>query len=148
MKHFTDARRTEDADKEKALFAEVFMLFSSNTYGKLIKALERQTNATYTKDENFVDRAMRSSWFDGSQFKELSNAYKLYLRTPRLTIRSPFKVGIAVYQLTKLRIIEFYYDFVSKYVNRCDFQWRIQDLEKGGSIKQKLSSYKLATSIN
>ena len=32
----------------------------NSVYGKLIEALERQTNVIYTKDEKVVDRALRS----------------------------------------------------------------------------------------
>ena len=37
-------------------------------------------------------------------------------------IRRPFQVGIAGYQLAKLRMLEFYYDFLDKYVDRRDFE--------------------------
>ncbi|KAK3737881.1 hypothetical protein QZH41_003157 [Actinostola sp. cb2023] len=43
-------------------------------------------------------------------------------RKPRITIRRAFQVGIAVYQLAKLRILEFYYDFIDKYVARQDYE--------------------------
>ena len=43
-------------------------------------------------------------------------------RKPRITIRRPFQVGIAVYQLAKLRVLEFYYDFLDKYIDRRDFE--------------------------
>ena len=43
-------------------------------------------------------------------------------RKPRITIKRPFQVGIAVYQLAKLRMLEFYYDFLDRFVNRSDFE--------------------------
>ena len=36
-------------------------------------------------------------------------------------IRRPFQIGIAVYQLAKLRMLEFYYD-LDRYVDRRDFE--------------------------
>lgn len=42
MEQVTEACQTRDADKSKALLAEVFKLLGS-VYGKLIEALERQT---------------------------------------------------------------------------------------------------------
>ena len=41
---------------------------------------------------------------------------------PRITIRRPFKVGIAVYQLAKLQMLEFYYDFLYRYFDRRDVE--------------------------
>ena len=50
----TDARRMGDTDKEKAIFAKVFKLLGNSSYGKMIEALERHTNVSYTKDEKTV----------------------------------------------------------------------------------------------
>ena len=43
-------------------------------------------------------------------------------RKPRITIKRPFQVGIAVYQMAKLRMLEFYYDFLDRYFERRDFE--------------------------
>ena len=39
-----------------------------------------------------------------------------------MTITRPYQCGIAVYQLAKLRMLEFYYDFVDKFWDRRDFE--------------------------
>ena len=120
VEQVTEARRTGDAEKSKALLAEVFKLLGNSGYGKLIEALERQTNVIYTKDEKVVDRALRSAYF--SDLDEIGEAYELESRKPRITIRRPFQIGIAVYQLAKLRMLEFYYDFLDRYFDRKDFE--------------------------
>ena len=74
----------------------------------------------YTKDEKVVDRAMRSTYF--TTLDEIGAAYELESRKPRITIRRPFQIGIAVYQLAKLRMLEFYYDFLDRYIDRKDFE--------------------------
>ena len=74
----------------------------------------------YTKEEKVVDRALRSTYF--SDLDEIGKAYELESRKPRITIRRPFQVGIAVYQLAKLRMLEFYYDFLDKFIDRRDFE--------------------------
>ena len=113
-------RRTGDEDKSKALLGDIFKLLGNSGYGKLIEVLERQTNIIYTKDEKVVDRALRSAYF--SDLDEIGQAYELESRKPRITIRSPFQVEIAVYQLAKLRMLEFYYDFLDRYFDRRDFE--------------------------
>ena len=120
MEQVTEARRTGDVEKSKALLAEVFKLLGNSAYGKRIEALERQTNVIYNKDEKVVDRALRSAYF--SDLDEKGKAYELESRKPRITIRRPFQVGIAVYQLAKLRMLEFYYDFLDKFIDRRDFE--------------------------
>ena len=95
VEQVTKARRTGDVEKSKALLAEVFKLLGNSRYGKLIKALERQTNVIYTKDEKVVDRALRSAYF--SDLDEVGQAYELESRKPRITIRCPFQIGITVF---------------------------------------------------
>ncbi|MCU7845747.1 MAG: DNA polymerase [Candidatus Thiodiazotropha sp. (ex Monitilora ramsayi)] len=120
VEQVTTARRTGDTDKSKALLAEVFKLMGNSGYGKLIEALERQTNVIYTKNEKVVDRALRSAYFH--DLDELGDAYELESKKPRLTIKRPFQIGIAVYQLAKLRMLEFYHDFLDKYIDRRDYE--------------------------
>ena len=122
----TEARRTGDVDS-KALLADVFKLLGNSGYGKLIEALERQTNVIYTKYEKVVDRALRSAYFE--DLEEIGEAYELESRKSRITIRRPFQIGIAVYQLAKLRMLEFYFDFLDKYVDRRDFELMQMDTD-------------------
>ena len=75
VEQVTEARRTGDEDKSKALLAEVFKLLGNSAYGKFMEALERQTNVIYTKDEQVVDRALRSAYFE--DLEEIGAAYEL-----------------------------------------------------------------------
>ena len=81
----------------------------------------------YRKDEKVVDMALRSTYFE--DLDELGQAYELESRKPRIQIRRPFQIGIAVYQLAKLRMLEFYYDFLDRYVDRRDFELIQKDTE-------------------
>ena len=127
VEQVTKARRTGDVEKSKALLPEVFKLLGNSGYGKLMEALERQTNVIYTKDEKVVERALRSAYF--SDLDEVGQAYELESRKPRITIRHPFQIGIAVYQLEKLRMLEFYYDFLDRYFDRRDFKLILMDTD-------------------
>ena len=44
-------------------------------------------------------------------------------------INRPYQCGIAVYQLAKLRMLEFYYDFLDKYFIRQDFELCYMDTD-------------------
>jgi len=80
----------------------------------------KDTNFSYTKDEKTVDGALWSAWFE--DLTELGKAYEITSRKPRITINIAFQVGIAVYQLAKLRILEFYHVFLDHFVDRQDFE--------------------------
>ena len=113
-------RREGDADKDKALLAEVFKLLGNSAYGKFIEAVERQTRTTYTKDEDEVDKQLRSAWFE--DLDVIGDVYKIECRKPRVKINRPFQAGIVVYQMAKLRMLEFYYDFLDYFLDRRDFE--------------------------
>ena len=113
-------RRKGDADKDKALLAEVFKLLGNSAYGKFIKAVERHTNTIYTCDEEEVDKSLRSARF--KTLEEIGPAYKVELRKRKIAIDRPFQVGIVVYQLAKLRMLQFYYEFLDFYLDRRDFE--------------------------
>ena len=107
-------------DKDKALLAEVFKLLGNSAYGKFIEAVERQNKNLYTRDEEEVDKHLRSAWFQ--DLEEIGDAYKIELRKDKLTIKNPFQVGIVVYQLAKLRMLQFYYEFLDFYFDRQVFE--------------------------
>ena len=113
-------RRKGDAEKDKALLAEVFKLLGNSAYGKFIEAVERHTNTIYTCDEEEVDKSLRSARF--KTLEEIGPAYKVELRKIKIAIDRPFQVGIVVYQLAKLRMLQFYYDFLDFYLDRRDFE--------------------------
>jgi len=76
----------------------------------------------------------------GSDLTEVGAAYEITSRKPRITIRRPFQVGIAVYQLAKLRILEFCHDFLDRYIDRQDFELIQMDTD---SLYFALSANKL-----
>ena len=113
-------RRKGDAEKDKALLAEVFKLLGNSAYGKFIEAVERHTNTIYTCDEEEVGKSLRSARF--KTLEEIGPAYKVELRKIKINIDRPFQVGIVVYQLAKLRMLQFYYEFLAFYLDRRDFE--------------------------
>ena len=89
-------------DKSKALLTEVFKLLGNRTYRKMIEAVEQQTCMIFIIDEKVVDRTLRGAYFE--DLNDLGQPYELESRN------QPFQVGIAVYQLGKLPMLEFWFD--------------------------------------
>ena len=116
----TENRRKGDEHPDIALLAEVFKLLGNSAYGKLIEAKERQTRVIYTKDQSVVDKAKRSVWFD--DMEEIDDVFQLEFRKAKVTISRPFQMGIVVYQLAKLRMLQFYYDYLDYFIDRRDFE--------------------------
>ena len=117
----TANRRRGDADPSKAILADIFKLLGNSFYGKLIENKEEQTNTCYCRKQDELDAHMRSPLFDWCD-EVAAGVYRVEKRPKTLTINRFFQGGIVVYQLAKLRMLEFYYEFLDHYVARSDFE--------------------------
>ena len=87
----------------------------------MIENLEKHMNTKFTTNEKIIDEIFRSPFFD--DLEEISEGvFEVSQRKRRMTIKRPYQCGIAVYQLAKLRMLEFYYDFLDKFCDRRDFE--------------------------
>ena len=85
----------------------------------MIEDLMRHIRTTFTTNENLVDQSFRSPYFVDL---EINGAFEIKERKKRVNIMRPYQCGIAVYQLAKLRMLEFNYDFLDYYFNRRDLE--------------------------
>ena len=100
--------------------ADTNKLKGNSFYGKMIEDKEKHNITRYTKDEEEVEKALRSAFFE--DLNEINDTYEIVKRKRLIKIDRPYQCGIAVYQLAKLRMLEFYYDFLDKYIDRKDFE--------------------------
>ena len=115
------ARRAADQDKNKRQLGDTAKLKGNSFYGKMIENLEKHMNTKFTTDENLIDEIFRSPYFD--DLEEISEGvFEVRQRKRQVTITRPYQCGIAVYQLAKKRMLEFYYDFLDKFCSRRDFE--------------------------
>ena len=54
--------------------------------------------------------------------EEINTMFEIKERKQQVTITRPYQCSIAVYHLAELCILEFYYDFLDKYLNWRDFE--------------------------
>ncbi|XP_057292550.1 uncharacterized protein LOC130621260 [Hydractinia symbiolongicarpus] len=126
-KEIADARRQADKDPDKRIAGDTAKLKGNSFYGKMIEDLARHANTTFTRDENKVDAALRSPYLE--DLEEIGDAYEIREGKKKVHIDRAYQCGIAVYQLAKLRMLEFYYDFIDKYVDRRDFECIYMDTD-------------------
>ena len=121
------ARREADKNKDKKIVGETAKLKGNSFYGKMIEDIARHHYTTFTADEKDVNDALRSPFFE--DLEEIGEAYEIQERKRKVEITRPYQCGIAVYQLAKLRMLEFYYDFLDKYIDRKDFEYIYMDTD-------------------
>ena len=116
----SSARRDGDENPALKPLGDTFKLKGNSFYGKMIEDLTKHVRVTFTRHEDSVDKAFRSPFFE--DLEEINEAYEISERKRRVSITRPYQCGIAVYQLAKLRMLEFYYDFLDVYFERRDFE--------------------------
>ena len=117
----SSTRRATDHAKDKRQLGDTAKLKGNSFYGKMIENLEKHISTKFTKDEKLIDKIFRSPYFD--DLEEISEGvFEVRQRKRQVTITRPYQCGIAVYQLAKLRMLEFYFDFLDKFCDRRDFE--------------------------
>ena len=115
-----NARREADKDPLKKQLGNVAKLKGNSFYRKVIEDLGRHKSTKFTREERSVDKALRSPFFDN--LEEIGGAYEIKEFKRSVMIKRPYQCGIAVYQLAKLQMLQFHYDFLDKYFSRQDFE--------------------------
>ena len=110
------ARRAGDADPDKAIIADTMKLLGNSAYGKTVTNVDRHRDVKYCTE---VGTSL-SLLVGNKRFRQLDvvtdDAYEVTSSKARVTYDLPHHIGFFVYQYAKLRMLEFYYDFVDRYV--------------------------------
>ena len=119
LEEVANSRCEADKDPQKKQLGDVAKLKGNSFYGKMIEDLGRHKSTKFTCEERSVDKFLRSPFFDN--LEEIGGAYEIKELKRSFMIKRPYQCDIAVYQLAKQRMLEFYYDFLDKYFSKQDF---------------------------
>ena len=121
------ARRAGDADPDKAIIADTIKLLGNSGYGKTVTNIDRHREVKYCTEVG------TSSHINNKRFRQLDvvtdDVYEITSNKARLTYDLPLHIGFFVYQYAKLRMLQFYYDFIDRYVDRSLFQYCEMDTD-------------------
>ena len=121
------ARRAGDADPDKSIIADTMKLLGNSAYGKTVTNVDRHRKVTYCTEVG------TSLLVGNKRFRQLDvvdeDAYEVTSSKARVTYDLPLHIGFFVYQYAKLRMLQFYYDFVARYVERPMFQYCEMDTD-------------------
>ena len=101
-----NARREADKDPLKKQLDSVAKLKGNSFYRKMIEDLGGHKSTKSTCEERVADKALRSPFFD--DLEEIGGVYEIKEFKQTVMIKRPYQCGIAVYQLAKLRMLEFF----------------------------------------
>ena len=121
------ARRAGDKDPDKAIIADTMKLLGNSGYGKTV------TNVDRHRDVKYCTEIGTSALINNKRFRQLDvvteDAYEIEMNKSVVKYTLPLHIGFFVYQYAKLRMLQFYYDFVDRYLERPLFQYCEMDTD-------------------
>ena len=117
----SDARREGDVHPDKTIIADIMKLIGNSAYGKCASDLSKHKFFIFCNDQT------ASRGINSHRFRQLDpiteTVYQLTLNKKSITFGLPLQIAIMVYQYAKLRMLQFYYDFLDYYIERPLFQY-------------------------
>ena len=106
--NISDTRRAGDIDPSKKIVAETKKLEGNSSYGRTVTNKERHTDVLYCLEHQVSRPLVDSSFRRCNQLDE--NTFELEMSKKTIRLDLPMHIGCFVYQYSKLRILQFYYD--------------------------------------
>ena len=139
----SENRRNGDLDPTKAILAETFKLLGNSAYGKTLENLENRRHVVYSTSEN-VGELFNSCLLRTCTPLDHNDLFEVESAKNKVRWNLPLQIGFFVYQYAKLRMLQFHFDFVDKFVSRDDYQLCEMDTD---SLYMALSSGSLEEAV-
>ena len=110
-----DARRQSDENSNSSVVAETMKLLANSSYGYQIMDRSRHSVTTYLSDDS-THAAKNSKLFKKPDHVK-NSFYELELAKAQIEHKEPIIVGFFILQYAKLRMLELYYNFFTRF---CD----------------------------
>ncbi|RAW28567.1 hypothetical protein PC110_g15064 [Phytophthora cactorum] len=122
MEAVSNAQREDDADKSKEMIAEMMKLVGNSAFGRSGMDMSKHKEVKYESDQKAIELKIEHFTFNG--LEELNDACEITMKKRQLINKNPIHLSIAIYQLAKLRMLQFYFDCIDFYFDRSYFQYQ------------------------
>ena len=124
----TRERKEGSRNPDKSVLAQTFKLIGNSSYGSMLIDKMKYAKTTLLYGDQKAKQSVNSLYFKeltvlGGELYELEEAYR------SLKMSVPIYLGFQVLQLAKLRMLEFAYDFMAKYIERPLYQYLYCDTD-------------------
>ena len=113
--------------RETAIIADTMKLLGNSGYGKTI------THVHLHRDVKYCKEVAASRMINDRRFRQfdvvVDNAYEIEMNKRTVTYALPIHVGFFILQYVKMRMLQSYYDFIDRYLERPLFQYCEMDTD-------------------
>ena len=121
------ARLEGHRDKEKAFIVEMNKLIGNSLYGCTITNKEKHHDILYVNDSQVGEYIIYNHFFG---LTELPDGYYEVEQTKSMIVLDlPIHIGVFILNYAKLRMLQFYYDFMEHYLSHDDFEYVEMDTD-------------------
>ena len=118
-----DARRQGDKNPNSSVVAETMKLLAKSSYRYQVLDRSRHTATKYLSDEK-THAAIKSKLFE--KLDHVNNSlYEVELAKAQIEHKEPIIIGLFILQYAKMRVLELYYNFFTRF---CDVN-KFEELE-------------------
>lgn len=130
VQEVSDARRQGDADPDTAIIADTMKVIGNAGYGSLIMDKTKHREVKYVQGENETCLKVNDPLFHKLECLDPEGQYyEVEMAKRKIKLDLPIQLGYFILQYAKLRMLEFYYDFMDQYVDRSDFEYCEMDTD-------------------
>ena len=121
------ARLEGNRDKEKALIAEMNKLTGNSSYGCTIMNKEKHHDILCVNDCQVGEYIIDNHFFGLTELPD--GYYEVEQTKSKIVLDLPIHIGVFILNYAKLRMLEFYYDFMVHYLSHYDFEYVEMDTD-------------------
>ena len=124
MNWVSDERRKGDIDTRYTIIAEACKNIGNSAFGRTVMNKNCHRNVKYCNEHDFNIAKNRWTFCDAEEYEQDNNKiYEVVLKKKVIAQNMPIQIGCSVFDDSKLRMYQFYYDCIDKYIDRSDFQY-------------------------
>ena len=116
----SNCRRQADVDPSKNILAQSAKLMGNSSYGRTV------TNVSKFKEVSYLPTDKAAKLINDPRFKAVRTLTdtldEVEMSPKKLVWDLPLEIGVMVYNMAKVRMLQFYYDCLDKYISRDHFQ--------------------------
>ena len=124
MQWVSDERRKGDINTRYTIIAEACKNIGNSAFGRTVMDKNKHKNHKFCDVYKYNILKNRWSFYDADEYEvDGQKIYSVSIKKKTIMQNMPIQIGCSVFDDSKLRMYQFYYDCIDKYIDRSDFQY-------------------------
>jgi len=122
----SDERRKGDTDSKYKIIAEGAKLVGNSAFGRTGMDKNKHKKVKYCNEIQFNKAKNGYFYYDSEEY---NGVYEVVKRAKTVLQNMPIQIAFSVFDDSKLRMLQFYFDCIDKYIDRSCFQYIEMDTD-------------------